>query len=277
MALADGLSAAIINPYSEAMTDGVVKYMLAKADGHIDELRKKAEEELLSAIAEAENISRCGVEKLGVTAKKSQDKDVSLKYAIIKGLSDDAARIAETLAATNSPMDIINGEIIPALDTVGEGYDKKEIYLPSLLMSAEAATRAFDALKAFIPKGEAMRGRILLATVKGDIHDIGKNIVRVVLESRGFEVRDLGRDVPTLEVLRALYEDEYDLVGLSALMTTTLPSMEETVKAIKADFPSVKVMVGGAVLNAEYAESIGADFYGADAPSAAKIANSVIG
>jgi 5-methyltetrahydrofolate--homocysteine methyltransferase len=276
MALAEGLTAAIINPYSTEMTDAVLDYILARADRDMDEFQKTAEKELIDAIAEADEISKNGVEKLGNTVKKTEEREISLKYAIIKGLSREAGELAKYMASSHSPMDIINKEIIPALDTVGEGYDKKEIYLPSLLMSAEAATCAFDALKPFIPKGETIGGKILLATVKGDIHDIGKNIVRVVLESRGFEVRDLGRDVPTSEVLRELYENEYDLVGLSALMTTTLPAMEETVKAVKENFPKVKVMVGGAVLNAEYADSIGADYYGADAPAAAKIAAAVM-
>ena len=276
MALAEGLTAAIINPYSTEMTDAVLDYILARADRNMEEFQKTAEKELIDAIAEADEISKNGVEKLGNTVKKTEEREISLKYAIIKGLSREAGELAKYMASSHSPMDIINKEIIPALDTVGEGYDKKEIYLPSLLMSAEAATCAFDALKPFIPKGETIGGKILLATVKGDIHDIGKNIVRVVLESRGFEVRDLGRDVPTSEVLRELYENEYDLVGLSALMTTTLHAMEETVKAVKENFPKVKVMVGGAVLNAEYADSIGADYYGADAPAAAKIAAAVM-
>jgi 5-methyltetrahydrofolate--homocysteine methyltransferase len=174
-------------------------------------------------------------------------------------------------------MEIINGEIIPALTIVGEAYDKKEIFLPGLLLSAEAAGAAFDAVKTKISKSASSSGRIIMATVKGDIHDIGKNIVRVVLESWGFAVCDLGRDVPKEKILQELEREETLLVGLSALMTTTLPAMEETVRAIKEKFPEVKIMVGGAVLTADYAERTGADFYGKDAPSAAKIANSLIG
>ena len=275
MALADGLSAAIINPYSEYMMGAVSAYLSAKNEGSIDAFRGEAEKSLLLALSDAENISNSGAEALIKKSREVNEREMSLKYAIIKGLREDAAKVARALIDARSPMDIINGEIIPALDTVGEGYDKKEIYLPSLLMSAEAATSAFDALKPFIPRGKVVQGRILLATVKGDIHDIGKNIVRVVLESRGFEVRDLGRDVSVERVVAALSEGEYDLLGLSALMTTTLPAMEETVRAVKAAYPSIKIMVGGAVLNPEYAAKIGADFYGADAPSAAKIADSV--
>ena len=173
-------------------------------------------------------------------------------------------------------MEIIDGEIIPALTAVGEAFDKKEIFLPSLLLSAEAASRAFDQVKKKIPKNSSGKGRIIMATVKGDIHDIGKSIVRVVLESWGFDVVDLGRDVSKEKILQELEKGETLLVGLSALMTTTLPAMEDTVQAIKRHFPKVKVMVGGAVLTEDYARKIGADFYGKDAPSAAKIANSLI-
>lgn len=276
MALADGLSAAIINPYSESMICAVDDYLLAKANNGLTEFRASAEEELLRALQDAEKISLGGAEVLGKKATSSTDTEISLKYAIIKGLSGEASRIAKEQAKARLPMDIINEEIIPALSVVGDGFDKKQIYLPALLLSAEAASEAFDALKPYIPKDSAVKGRVLLATVKGDIHDIGKNIVRVVLESWGFDVTDLGRDVPTSQVLEALSACDYDLLGLSALMTTTLPAMEETVRAVRASYPNVKIMVGGAVLTPEYATKIGADYYGADAPSAAKIANAVV-
>ena len=276
MALADGLSAAIINPYSEAMMTAVSECAKARDGGRLDAFRREAEAELLSAIRDAEEISYSGAEALGKKNLEQKSNTASLKFAIIKGLRADSARIALELAAHRAPMEIINEEIIPALNTVGEGFDKKQIYLPALLLSAESAAESFEVLRPFIPKGESVKGRVLMATVKGDIHDIGKNIVRVVLESWGFEVTDLGRDVPAERVIEALGKAEYDLVGLSALMTTTLAAMEETVRAVKESFPSVKVMVGGAVLNPEYAEKIGADFYGADAPSAARIANGVV-
>ena len=276
MALADGLSAAIINPYSESMICAVDDYLLAKANNGLTEFRASAEEELLRALQYAEKISLGGAEVLGKKATSSTDTEISLKYAIIKGLSGEASRIAKEQAKARLPMDIINEEIIPALSVVGDGFDKKQIYLPALLLSAEAASEAFDAFKPYIPKDSSVKGRILLATVKGDIHDIGKNIVRVVLESWGFDVTDLGRDVPTSQVLEALSAFDYDLLGLSALMTTTLPAMEETVRATRASYPNVKIMVGGAVLTPEYATKIGADYYGADAPSAAKIANAVV-
>lgn len=276
MALADGLSAAIINPYSSAMIGAVKEYAAAKKKGELEWFRPISEVLMLAALSDAENIFLGGAEALGKKVVPQAGERMSLKYAIIKGLRGEASKIAREEAASRAPMNIINEEIIPALSIVGEGFEKKQIFLPALLLSAESAAEAFDALKPYIPKGESASGRVLLATVKGDIHDIGKNIVRVVLESWGFEVVDLGRDVPTSAVMDALSEKEYDLVGLSALMTTTLPAMEETVRAVKAAYPSVKVMVGGAVLTPEYTEKIGADFYGADAPSAAKIANSVM-
>ena len=276
MALADGLSAAIINPYSEAMMGAVREYAEAKEKGAFEDFRALNEAAMLVAIYDAEKISQGGADALGKKIVLKSGERMSLKYAIIKGLRGEASRIAREEAISRAPMNIINEEIIPALSIVGEGFDKKQIFLPALLLSAESAAEVFDALRPYIPKGESASGRVLLATVKGDIHDIGKNIVRVVLESWGFEVTDLGRDVATSEVMDALSKKDYDLVGLSALMTTTLPAMEETVRAVKTAYPDVKVMVGGAVLNADYAERIGADFYGADAPSAAKIANSVV-
>ena len=276
MALADGLSAAIINPYSQEMISAVADYKAAKEKGALAEFRESAEADMLLALADAERISLGGAEALGKKNLKAIDEGVSLKYAIIKGLRAEAAKIAAEQATSRAAMEIINEEIIPALTVVGEGFDKKQIFLPALLLSAEAAAEAFDSIRPFIPKGEAAKGKILIATVKGDIHDIGKNIVRVVLESWGFEVTDLGRDVSVEQVLSALSASSYDLLALSALMTTTLPAMEETVKAVREAYPAVKIMVGGAVLTPEYAEKIGADFYGADAPAAAKIANLVI-
>ena len=276
MALADGLSAAIINPYSSAMMEAAKEYKEAKEKESLEDFRAINEAAMLVALHDAENISLGGAEALGKKAMPQVGERMSLRYAIIKGLRGEASKIVKEEATTRAPMNIINEEIIPALSIVGEGFDKKQIFLPALLLSAESAAEAFDALRPYIPKGESASGRVLLATVKGDIHDIGKNIVRVVLESWGFEVTDLGRDVSTEAVMDALAQKDYDLVGLSALMTTTLPAMEETVRAVKTAYPDVKVMVGGAVLTPEYAEKIGADFYGADAPSAAKIANSVI-
>ena len=277
LALAEGLSAAIMNPESEEMMRAYRDFLTARdREGGLSAFRLDAEKGWASALSRAKEITSSGVDAL---AKKSPEKgsEATLKTAIIKGLRREAAEISERLLESASPMEIINGEIIPALTVVGEAYDKKEIFLPGLLLSAEAAGAAFDAVKVKISRTATSSGRIIMATVKGDIHDIGKNIVRVVLESWGFTVCDLGRDVPKEKILLELEGEETLLVGLSALMTTTLPAMEETVRAIKEKFPKVKIMVGGAVLTADYAERIGADFYGKDAPSAAKIANSLIG
>ncbi len=288
LALAEGLSAAIMNPESEEMMRAYREYLAARKSGDtLTEFKSDAEKRWKSAIIHAKEISLSGVESLSRKISKSgssgsvkdleSSRESSLMYAIIKGLREEAAELSGKLLTKAAPMEIIEGEIIPALTAVGEAYDKKEIFLPGLLLSAEAAAASFDVVKAKISKGEASGGRIIMATVKGDIHDIGKNIVRVVLESWGFSVVDLGRDVPADKILEELEKEEALLVGLSALMTTTLPAMEVTVRAIKERFPKVKVMVGGAVLTADYAEKIGADFYGKDAPSAAKIANALVG
>lgn len=277
MALGAGLSAAIINPYSEEMMAAHREFLEVSGDEKaLEDYKKAADAAMMAALADAKAIAEGGIERIGKATAAPKGEKMSLKYALVKGLREEAERAAKELLLTRAPMEIINEEIIPALTLVGDGFDKKQIFLPSLLLCAEAAAAAFEVVKTAIPKGEAAAGKILLATVKGDIHDIGKNIVRVVLESWGFEVCDLGRDVPCEKILAALSCRNFDLVGLSALMTTTLPAMEETVRAIKNAHPNLKVMVGGAVLNREYADMIGADFYGEDAPAAAKIANSVI-
>ena len=277
MALGAGLSAAIINPYSEEMMAAHGEFLAISGDEKaLEDYKKTADAAMMAALADAKVIAEGGIERIGKATAAPKGEKMSLKYALVKGLREEAERAARELLLTRAPMEIINEEIIPALTLVGDGFDKKQIFLPSLLLCAEAAAAAFEVVKTAIPKGEAAAGKILLATVKGDIHDIGKNIVRVVLESWGFEVCDLGRDVPCEKILAALSCGDFDLVGLSALMTTTLPAMEETVMAIKNAHPNLKVMVGGAVLNREYADMIGADFYGEDAPAAAKIANLVI-
>ena len=277
MALGAGLSAAIINPYSEEMMAAHREFLNVIGNTEaLENYQKEAEIAMEKALLDAKMIAEGTLERIGKATTAASGDKISLKYAIIKGLRQEAERVAKELLLTREPMEIINEEIIPALTLVGDGFDKKEIFLPSLLLSAEAAAAAFETVKTAIPKGKAAAGKILLATVKGDIHDIGKNIVRVVLESWGFEVCDLGRDVPCEKILAALSCGDFDLVGLSALMTTTLPAMEEAVRAIKNAHPTLKVMVGGAVLNREYADMIGADFYGEDAPAAAKIANLVV-
>lgn len=193
---------------------------------------------------------------------------MDLRAVIEKGLKEDAHRIAGTLVQTQEPLEIINTHLIPALDCVGKGFEQGTVFLPQLLMSAEAAKAAFAVLKEQIAEGGSQaekKEKVVLATVKGDIHDIGKNIVKVLLENYSFEVIDLGKDVPPEAILEAVKAQNIRLVGLSALMTTTVVSMEETIRLLKKEAPNCRVMVGGAVLNQEYADMIGADFYGKDA------------
>ena len=177
-----------------------------------------------------------------------------------------------------APLEIVNNELIPALDRVGKGFEQGKVFLPQLLMSAEAAKAAFEVVKSAM-KGEVQekKGKIILATVKGDIHDIGKNIVKVLLENYSYEVIDLGKDVPPETIVETAIAQDVRLVGLSALMTTTVVSMEETIKQLRAQKPDAKVVVGGAVLTPEYASSIGADCYAKDAMATVHYAQQTIG
>lgn len=254
-ALFAGLDLAIINPESEAMMNAYRAYMAlsAKDEGCRDYVAY-ASKKVSAPIAE-----------------KTVKIDTPLGELIEKGLKAESKARTETLIATRDALDIINNEIIPALDRVGSGFEQKRVYLPELLMSAEAANAAFSVIREHTPATDANNGRkIVLATVKDDIHDIGKNIVKLIFESYGYEVIDLGRDVPTAHILWALRESGAELLGLSALMTTTLPSMEETVARVREELPRVKIIVGGAVLTATYAGKIGADFYAPDAISAVR-------
>ena len=193
---------------------------------------------------------------------------MSLESAVIKGLREETIHIATKLLEEQEPLKIIDRDLIPALDKVGKGFEAGTVFLPQLLMSAEAAKGAFQVIKEALQKrGEAggKKDKIILATVKGDIHDIGKNIVKVLLENYSFDVIDLGKDVAPEVIVEKAMEEHVMLIGLSALMTTTVVSMETTIKLIREKLPDCKVMVGGAVLNQEYADMIGADFYGKDA------------
>ena len=258
MALENGLNCAIMNPFSKGMMDSY--YAFCALNG-MDE----SFESYIGYVQSAENVPA----QVAVPDTKQDD----LEGAIVKGLRENARDIAKKLLETENPLDIINGRIIPALNTVGDGFEKGKIFLPQLLMSAESASLAFDQIKAKLPKGEADTSKgVVLATVKGDIHDIGKNIVKVLLESYGFTVYDLGRDVAPEVIVQEANKRGCNLVGLSALMTTTVPAMEETIRLMKEKRPSARVMVGGAVLNKEYADMIKADFYGKDAMESVKIA-----
>ena len=253
-ALCAGLDCAIMNPFAEGMLNAY--YAFNALTG-----RDAACAEYISYAA--------GITDTAVTAGEA----LGLKAAVIKGLREQAVKAAHELAENTPPLEIINNYIIPALDTVGNDFENKKAYLPQLLMSAEAASAAFEVIKEKLPpKSESSDRKVILATVKGDIHDIGKNIVKVMLESYGFTVCDLGRDVPPEAVVKAALEENCRLVGLSALMTTTVPSMEETIKQLKKADPKIKTIVGGAVLTQEYADMIGADYYGRDAMESVRCA-----
>ena len=259
MALSRGLSAAIMNPHSAEMMKTYYTYRtLAGLDENCAEY--------LAFAGSAES-----------SAEKTAAADtMDLKSAIVKGLGDLAASITKArIASGDAPLSLVENEIIPALNMVGEGFEKKTVYLPGLLIAAEAAKRAFEEVKAALKGGEPTRCAVVLATVKGDIHDIGKNIVKLLLENYGFSVLDLGKDVSPEDVVAKVKASGAPLVGLSALMTTTVPAMEETVRLLKKECPAVHVMVGGAVLTKEYADAIGADFYAPDAMAGVRYAESL--
>ena len=257
MALSKGLSGAIINPHSPEMMKAYKTYMALS--GNDENCRDYID--FASKVTSSEMVINTG--------SGSADKEAtSLKDAIIKGLKDVAASKAAQLLEFQDALDVINSEIVPALDTVGKGFEEKRVYLPQLLISAEAAKVAFDEVKKKINKdGSAKDNKcsFVIATVKGDIHDIGKNIVKVLLENYGFNVIDLGKDVAPEDVVGAVKKYNAPIAGLSALMTTTVPAMEETVSLLKKECPDTKIVVGGAVLTKEYADMIGADKYASDA------------
>ncbi len=258
-ALGAGLSSAIMNPESEAMRGALLSHNLLFG---ID----KGGTHYASVMSGA---------KADTNAEKA---DLTLAEAIVKGRRSDAERLANELSATLAPLDVINGHIVPGLSRLGEEYDKNRIFLPQLLAGSEAATAAFGVIKSHLASSDVTsKGKVVLATVKGDVHDIGKNIVRALLENYGYEVHDLGRDVPPETVLEAVLETKTRLVGLSALMTTTVPSMRETITLIKAKAPDCKIMVGGAVLTESLARSLGADYYVPDATYDVRIADEVYG
>ena len=296
MALHDGLSAAIINPNNEAMMrayysfralsnldlqcrDYIEIYGSNPVQGLGNTLKKGGQDTGLSGGGDVSGGSLSGTGKrsnAGLSGKEK--KEMKLGEAIARGLKEGAAGAVSKLLLTEDALTIINREMIPALDKVGKGFEQGTVFLPQLLMSAEAAKGAFDVIKEQMQRSgqvQEVKGRIILATVKGDIHDIGKNIVKVLLENYGYQVLDLGKDVPPELVVETAVKEEIKLVGLSALMTTTVPSMEETIKQLRAKAPRVKVMVGGAVFTQEYADTIGADCYCRDAMASVNYAESV--
>lgn len=271
LALAGGLSAAIMNPYSSDMMKVYYAYKaLADLDPNCEAYIAAADSFAAPAAAAPAAVRSAKMEETGKSA---------LQFAIIKGFKDKAGAITRELLKTEEPLVIVNREIIPALNTVGVGFENKTVYLPQLLMSAEAAKSAFESIKAYMAASGAKaadKGRFVIATVRGDIHDIGKNIVKLLLENYGFAVTDLGKDVAPEAVVEAVLKTQATLVGLSALMTTTVPAMEETIKALRKSAPWCKIVVGGAVLTQEYADKIGADKYAKDAMEAVRYAEAVM-
>lgn len=267
IALANGLSAAIMNPYSVSMMNSYHSFCaLSGFDKNCAKYIQFAQESPQTAIPQSASFK----------VKSDYTFNSELQNAIIKGLKEKAASITEALLSTIQPLDIIKNEIIPALDIVGTGFENKTVYLPELLMSAEAAKHAFEKIKDVMPAdSKSDKCTIVLATVKGDIHDIGKNIVKLILENYGFDVCDLGKDVTPETIVQKVVDLKAPIVALSALMTTTVPSMEETIRLIKKDAPFCKTIVGGAVLTKDYADLIGADFYGKDAMEAVKFADKI--
>ena len=260
MALQNGLDLPIINPNIESIIGAVRAYKLLSG---ID----KNSVEFINVYSQAD-------------AQKSsaEKKDIDIFYAMENGLKNDGVRLTEELLKTNDAMTVINDYLIPALDIAGEKFEKGKIFLPQLILTAGTAQACFEVLKEkMVVQGEkpVSKGKVVLATVKGDIHDIGKNIVKVLLESYGYDVIDLGKDVDKSVILESAVENKVKLVGLSALMTTTLGSMEETIALLNEKYPECKTVVGGAVLTPDYAEKIHADFYAKDAKETVDIASRI--
>ena len=266
MALENGLSAAIINPNSDEMMKAFFSYCALKG---FDTGCKNYIEYIQSLpVVEFSKESNKNIPSGNQDTSNSE-----LQNAIIKGLKEKAFSLTEKLLCSMKPLEIIQKEIIPALDTVGIGFENKTVYLPQLLMSAEAAKYSFEKIKSVMPgNNNSSNLTIVIATVKGDIHDIGKNIVKLILENYGFNVIDLGKDVSPEKIAEAVSEHNAHILGLSALMTTTVPAMEETIKLVKKLSPDTKIIVGGAVLTKEYADLIGADKYAKDAMAAVRYA-----
>ena len=262
-ALAAGLTLPILNPNQREMLDAVAAFRALSGE---------------DAQCRAYVERFAGADAAPAPVKPGQD--MTLEDAILRGLKGDAGRLARQALEAEDGLSLVEGRLIPALDRVGEGYETGRLFLPQLLSAAQAAQAVFEAVRAHLAdRGDApvKKGRIAVATVRGDIHDIGKNIVKTVLENYGYDVADLGRDVPPEDIVEAAAAKQIPLVGLSALMTTTLPAMEETTRLLKALPNPPVVWVGGAVVTPEYARSIGADYYARDAKQSVEIAKKVLG
>ncbi len=274
MAMNSGLDLPIMNPNSAAMIGAVRAFRLLSGYD-----RNGAD--FIENYANAKVVTQTVGAAASASATVSANGEADILHAVANGLKAECAAAAEKLIADGmEPMELINEKLIPALDEAGDKFEKGKIFLPQLIQSAGAAQAAFDVVKRAISArgGESeSRGRVVLATVKGDVHDIGKNIVKTLLENYGFEVIDLGKDVEYQAVVDAAIKYDVRLVGLSALMTTTLKSMEGTIKLLRDNNVNCKIVVGGAVLTPEYAEKIGADFYAKDAKETVDIAKRVYG
>lgn len=290
MALENGLSCGIINPASQMMRDAYdsyralygydkncADYITRNADRKVG---KAAQVVQATQVVQVTSVAVSQGSQQSAEMMRGQDASVApLRHAIEKGLAGETKGLTRQLLATMSPLEIIDGQLIPALDTVGKKFEKGTLFLPQLLMSADAAGAAFEVIREhFAQSGQTQqkKGKIVIATVKGDIHDIGKNIVKALLENYGYEVIDLGKDVEPQKIVDALKKSGAPMVGLSALMTTTVVYMEETIALLREQLPRVKVMVGGAVLTQEYADRIGADFYASDAMAGVRYAERML-
>lgn len=288
MAMSAGLSAGIINPNVASMRQAYDTYCVlggfdSQCMNYIEKYAALQTVTTLAPAGAAGTANGTAGSSTGAGAAGGNGTAGSmpaLQNAIVKGLKEQAYRgTKEALASGRDTMDVINGELIPALDIVGQAFEKGTMFLPQLLMSAEAAKAGFAAIKEYVESTgtrQEKKGTVVIATVKGDIHDIGKNIVKVLLENYGFDVIDLGKDVPPEAVVEAVQQSGARLVGLSALMTTTVASMEETIKQLREKVPGCKVMVGGAVLTPEYADMIGADYYAKDAMQSVHYAEEIL-
>ncbi len=266
LAMAKGLSGAIMNPNSTEMMKAYHAFCaLCDLDDNCTEY-----------ISFADTLPKTAAAVQNASETKQEAFASPLQRAIIKGLKEQAALLTKEALSKNEPLWIVQNEVIPALDEVGKGFESKRVYLPQLLMSAEATKGAFEEIKQSMPEGKASdKCAFVLATVKGDIHDIGKNIVKLLLENYGFAVTDLGRDVAGEDIADTAQKLHAPIVGLSALMTTTVPAMEETIALLRKRAPWCKIVVGGAVLNKEYADAIGADCYAKDAMASVRYAEEV--
>ncbi len=283
MALQNGLNAAIMNPKSIEMMKAFNCFCTLKGKDpqclKYIEFAEHYEQQIQTQVSKNVRSDQNTDKVLSKKSFTDNNEENTLKYAVVHGLKEVATKSAQELIKTKDSLSIINNQLIPALDVVGNEFEQKRLYLPQLLMSAEAAKSAFSVIKDFLVvsgKTGKSHGKIILATVKGDIHDIGKNIVKVLLENYDYTVIDLGKDVPPDVIVDKCIEEKVPLVGLSALMTTTVPSMEETIKLLRKKAPWAKICVGGAVLTQQYADMIGADFYGKDAMESVRYAQMVM-